>query len=68
MKVPVIDENSRQFAAFLHAARTIWRRHPDLVEGERFPADLVPALEDDVDPDSADCSEYHCPCKASDGH
>ena len=60
MKIDIINEDSRQFAAFLLAARVLWRCHRDLVEADSFPAEFMGALEGDVDPDSADCSEYHC--------
>lgn len=55
-----ITEDDRQFAAYLHAARALWRSHRELVEAEKFPERLVPALE--ADPESTDCSEYHCKC------
>lgn len=62
MKTALIEEDSRQFAAFLHAARTLWRRHRELVEAVVFPVEYARALEPDVAAEASDCSEYHCPC------
>jgi len=68
-----VDRNERvsnadhtQFAMFLHAARLLWRAHPELVEASKMPEPYASAFRQECgDPEAGSCGQYGCRCPNS---
>lgn len=58
---PKPTPEEQQFAAYLLAARTLWRSHRELVEASEFPTQHRAALDQAGLPAQVNSSEYHSP-------